>query len=206
LKFQKIFVVVALLLALPALATAQTCKGSAALDRERPVQIGGGIGFIDGATDVTGGVRFGGSTLYATASGGRTSYDNTSESSRHAGFSVGGQVAADSSRRIVLCPEAGFEHGFGTSKSNAGRGGLSAGFVALERSNVQLVPTAGVAVNHVKFGSGISSYTTTYGTLDLGTGIVMSKRFSIVPFATIPFGNEGASKAYGMGAYFSIGK
>jgi hypothetical protein len=197
---------------------AQTCHGTAPITNDRPVQFGGGVSFSETLTRFRGSVVGGSSDFFAGIEAGANSYDDLDESSTIIGVGGGAQVAADAAGRVVICPEVAFAREFGPNNlggsnsdlsTSAFGGGISVGVIASETNTVQFVPTFGVSLARAKFKVETNlasvSETDTLGTINLGVGVVMNRRFSVVPAIGIPFGRDDNDVVFGISVAVSWG-
>jgi hypothetical protein len=189
----------------PALLFGQTCHGTARLDDERPIQIGATFGFADATTTVSGNITAG-STVFVSGTGGWIGYDGIDESGSQVGVTVGVQVPADSSKKLIICPEGGLVKQFGVLPAIGGGGGVSIGAVAMETPNLQIVPNGGINVIRARYDFGTFTASDTFGAATLGAGFVMKRRISLVPAVVIAFGQGNTTAGFTMGLSFSLGR
>jgi hypothetical protein len=85
---------------------------------------------------------------------------------------------------------------------------VSIGVIAAQSGTVSVVPAFGLTVSRVRlsatFRGDSDSESDTLGRVNLGVGIVLNARFSIVPGVAIPFGMDGAETVFQVGAVVSL--
>jgi hypothetical protein len=202
-------------------AYAQTCAGGPAVTNARPFQGGAGVAFADDLFVVAGTGSYGTDSLIAGVTLARGTFDSggLDLSSTVLGVNAGLQLAVKAVERSMFCPIVVFTKTFGpkdilgtgvdASESSIGGGG-SFGVIVGDGSGIQLVPTVGLQVARVKQTLevlGISaSESDTNGSLNLGLGILVTERVSVLPTVRIPFGVEDGKNLYGVAVLFSFGK
>ncbi len=124
-------------------------------------------------------------------------------------------------RPMQWCPLASVDYQSGPSFDILGQSfdmsaltigaGASVGMPIVAGTNLQLIPTGGLALAYTKvnadlgtFGSGSESQT--YAVLALGVGFLMNETISVKPFVGIPIGLDGADARLGIMASFGLGQ
>jgi hypothetical protein len=116
-------------------------------------------------------------------------------------------------RSFQVCPVVGGGLGFGPNNIEGSgidlstRGadvGLSVGASMLESPIFDLVPFAGLSLVFgsatLRAGDGSSlTDSQTYGSADIGVGLVISRILTLKPSVSIPFGLQGADASFGVG-------
>jgi hypothetical protein len=197
--------------------SAQTCFGTAPVDASLPFHLGGGVAFSENRTGYAGAVTGGGDSFFGQVGLGGIFHDDLDASATSLSFAGGAQVAADSDRRVVICPNAGVTKTFGPNDIGGSGlnlstlgidGGVAVGWIAAVSGRVALVPTVGMSVVRLRttstFRGESDSESDTLGRLSLGAGIVLSERFSIGPGVVIPFGLEDAETVFLLGVGISL--
>jgi hypothetical protein len=190
-------------------ASAQTCLARPGISATSPVQVGGGVGFQD--IEVSGVTLGQVTTFYGTVSGGgdrsfveaevrSVSLEDTTRTAWGTRIWAGGQIANDSSRRVVVCPFASFSTSNGPNDTDNGiaqstigfGGGATVGVVALDSGSVQIAPAFGVGIERVRSKLQVFEdelvVNDNGGLVLVGVGIIVQTRFGITPAWVIPFG------------------
>lgn len=178
--------------------SAQVCRGTAAVTSRMPAQVGGQLAFAENVTGYGGFFTGGNDSAFVIASIGGATYDVLHASAFATGLEVGGQIPAG--RKVVVCPFGAVDNLFGPNNVGGSRatlwtlgygGGGTVGVIALETSTVQLIPGFGVIVERLRVRTKLAGATEVFNDTSkqvvLGGGVVMNKRFSIVPAVFIPF-------------------
>ena len=209
---RSLVVTLALLAIVRSAAVAQTCMGMASYT-SGPVQVAGHGSFTDGAN------RFGASVGYGLPSSvfGNVGIATTSWDGADASLDFGGEVGYQMQvSKVQVCPVASLA--FGNGPDGAGFNmstrsaslGLAIG-TSLGTSRMQIIPTAGLAVENLKAtiedtGTGISgSGSDTHGIANLGVGLVFNN-ISVRPSVEIPVGLTGADATLGLTVGFNFGR
>lgn len=203
--------------ALPLSVAAQTCRGTAAIGDASPWQVGGGLAFTEGFTqyDVNG--VAGSDVWIAGGQVGRFDFDELDQGATFVAGHFGVQVPNDASRRVVLCPSVSVGNVFGPNDV----GGVdvsifivtaaaNVGFIAAQTGRMQFVPTAGVSVSRQRLAVDVDgeseSDSETIGVLEAGMGIVLDRRFTILPSVDVPFGVEDADVGFRIALTVNFGR
>jgi hypothetical protein len=190
-------------------AYAQTCVGTAALDPARPYQAGGALGFTESTTSVAGSFTAAVWSLFGTIDVGSVGYNDLDARSVFVSGTAGWQIAADRARRFVLCPmggvatEGGLENLAGSGvdvRILDVFGGFSTGFVLIDDARLRAVPTVDVSAVRSRvtfaFSGEEESEAQVFGVVTAGFGVVLWRRYSVVPAFALPFGTEDANTLF----------
>jgi hypothetical protein len=190
-------------------ASAQTCFGNAPFDQKRPYQAGGAIDFSPNVTSYLGTFAGGNQSAFGLVGLGGTAYDALGASTLDTTVTVGGQVATDPNRRVVICPFGTVQNIFGPNNlAGSGAtvwtldlgGGAAVGVVAVRTSTVQLIPGFAVLVDRERtrttLGSASVVENATVGRIVIGAGLVLNGRAGIVPKLLIPVNVANANKVF----------
>ncbi len=202
----------------PAAVEAQICTG-------RP---GAGIGSIhadaefesfDGGSAASAGVRAVGQQLFMGAAVGRVRYEALGGSTLSVSGLAGYEYPLGVMGRVAVCPMVVWAMGFGPlnidgSGFDAGyRGasvGASVGVVASTSPRLTVLPTASLALarSSSTLSDGSTTFKTaeTYGSVALGVGMVLGRRFAFQPWVLIPIGLEDAGASVGLTLSVTTGR
>lgn len=198
-------------------AHAQTCVGTAPVDGNTPMQFGLGTSFTTGINQF--GVGFAGGTerIVGGVDVGFNRYGSLDGTSVSFGAKLLTQVAADDTRRVVVCPLAqiGYESGpkdvLGTGLDLSGfttLGGVAFGFVAYQSPAVNLVPAFEFSVGSLfakasYFGES-ESVSDTFGLVSVAVGIVLERNGTIRPSVAFPLGLGDSEATFSIAYVFSF--
>jgi hypothetical protein len=209
---RSLVVTLALLAIVRSPAVAQTCMGMASFS-SGSIQVAGHGSFTDGAN------RFGATAGYGLPGSvfGSVGIATTSWDGADASLDFGGQVGYQMQvSKLQVCPVASLTlgngpdgAGFDTSTRSA-TVGLAIG-TALGTSRMQIVPTAGIAVENLNAkvedtATGISGEgSDTHGIANLGIGLIFNN-ISVRPNVVIPVGLDGVDPTLGLTVGFNFGR
>jgi hypothetical protein len=192
--------------ALPIQAGAQTCTGNAAISRARSIQLRVGSRLTEGVFSYSGGLAIGNDNIFGIVGAGRTTYDVEKLSTDSVTVAAGFQVAADSSRSVVVCPLFRFTREWlperdGLSATwNTGSAGLFAGFRAAETPTITFVPFLGISFGRTlvtaAFSEARQSDSYSDGSFTLGAGIVFYGRVAVTPSFISPFASDDTRRIF----------
>ena len=199
-------------------AQAQTCRGSVPIGRMSRGILDVGTAFSQHTNSY--GANVGGGSDAWFAGGGIQGLHYSDLDARTWAFTgIGGaQIDADAGRYFMVCPLAAvnFERAnaiFGedvSARTLTMSGGAAVGINAFQDTMVSLVPTAGLFISRantrVDIGEDPETVAETYGTLQIGVGILFGERSSITPMLIVPIGLEGGQKAFSLSYAFSFGR
>jgi hypothetical protein len=199
-------------------SSAQSCRGKGTIGAQSPLQVGVEVlagprqvlppplGYLEDSVGLAGSIAGGTDSWFVGGQVGRVRYGNLFEdsdsdmSSTLAGLATGAQLPVTRGRTMMICPvveltkEFGPPTGVGGTSTLAVRGGMNVGLIAFSRGNLQVVPTAGLAVYRTNMKveyptRDVSAYkisvSDTTAQVALGVG-VRASRFAITPAWTIP--------------------
>lgn len=191
-------------------ANAQMCQGYASFSAGQ-LRAGAGADFNGDITTIGGGLAFNprNSKLYVGGTLGHASIDGIDEGAMGYGAQGGYQINLKTSRTPVqVCPVVGLDYmagpndvgGSGTDMSlMAFYGGVQAGARFRGSPSLDLVPTAGLAIEHATAkmsGTITADASDTYAVLSFGSGIVYNRNLTVLPSIEIPMGLEGSDTAF----------
>jgi hypothetical protein len=198
-------------------ASAQTCLGRGDIDALSPAQVGvqgsagprqlypPPVGYLEDATGLAGSLVVGRRYWFAGGHVGRIEY-RPGLPSVLAGLTAGAQLPITRGRTVTFCPVVELNNEFGPTGAGPGQkastrgvgGGLHVGLIAFDRGDLQVVPTAGLALNRTRMeveylveppaGAAFTyrfSSSDTAGEIALGVGL-RAGRFAVTPTWTIP--------------------
>jgi hypothetical protein len=226
-RIDRSLVVLVLLVAgaLPASLPAQICEGSPSFS-VGPVQLGVGANFGHASKSIglTAGVgaRQGGFIETGLA---MDSYDGVDGTGVTSNLGIGYDIAvtpATTSTAISLCPLASVSYSTSPSLSDgidtyreheidAGVG-IALGVSVPVSPNVALIPFGGFwyvraheTLNVTGFQNGSQSASDSFGSANLGVGILLNRRISLEPGVSIPVGLSGAKPGFDFSVNFQVG-
>ncbi len=207
--------IVLVALAAPAVLHAQTCTGGVPYGPDTSgFRAGANLGFGSDVTGIVAQVGGGSQSAFGNLTVGRVIYDSLDFSTTAFGGNVGGQVAADAARRIVICPIFSvlreFAHDIeGTgidAASNDVRGTIAVGIIAAETPTFQAIPAFGVSVGRVMLtlDDGFDEFdeSDTIGLAQFGIGLVLNRTIAITPAVSIAFTGGETSTSFSLGVQY----
>jgi hypothetical protein len=206
------------------IAEAQICLGTASF-ATGPIRIDGSFSTIDDATSLSVGASVGAPRgPFVSVNVNRTDIDEVDESATGFGILGGLELdlstsASSRSARFSLCPVASFNYStadfdlLGESvefSANTLSAGLALGAEVTASPTLSVIPFGALSVvrqsvDFEGFGEDAEE-SETGGSLDLGLGLVLNRRFTIRPLISIPLGFEGADPAFGVSVHFNFGR
>jgi hypothetical protein len=195
-------------------ASAQLCTGNPSF-RDRPYQVGGAVSLTEGFRAVEGTFAAGGESFFAGA--GVSAQNFTDIDVRTVGLSAfaGAEFAVDGEDRILLCPvirldfAAGPDAGPVDVSTASLQGGGSISLLAVESSDLMVVPFFGLAVLYQRIntdvGSVEASASDTGGVADLGVGFIFNRNVGITPIVSIPFAAASSDAVFTLRFTFNFG-
>jgi hypothetical protein len=202
-------------LAVPSILHAQTCTGSVPFGPDTSgFRAGASFGFGSDVTGIAAQVGGGNQSVFGNATVGRIIYDELDFSTTAFGGSIGGQVAADAARRIVLCPIFSVIREFANDIDGSGidvasndfRGTIAVGIIAAETPTFQAIPVVAVSIGRVMvtFDDGFDELTDsdTIGLAQFGIGLVLNRTVAITPAVSIAFTGDDTSTSFSLGVQF----
>ena len=214
----QILVVSITMLTAVASADAQTCMGLAPFASGR-IQVGAGAEFGNDAQAFTGALSVGSRAgAFGGVSISRASYDDPDGNATLLAGQLGWQLPLGTEGRVQLCPVGGVAYSFGpndieSSGTDASAWlasfGLQLGISAGTDPNFQIVPTVGAALAYLKssFEGGFIEFDfdETFGLLNLGLGLIMNSRVSVLPVIEVPVGLEDSDPVFGIAVTVNFG-
>lgn len=217
--------VAAAALVMATVADAQVCLGVASF-AEGPVRAGVGVEVGNDATAFGGQLGFGASVgFFATGSVARVEFDESDESATtfgaNAGYSFDISPAGTSARSIELCPTVGFGYlnpleftdpifGDIELSSRSFSVGLSIGGVLSSTASMAFLPSLGIDYvserTTIEAAGDEESETDGYGVIDLGMGLVFSRRITVRPAVLFPLGLEDVDPSFNIGVSVNFGR
>lgn len=205
------------LFACTGVAEAQTCRGRVAVGNNARGMVELSSMFSKSTTGLSGGVGGGADTWFAGGGAGFSRLQDFDVSAWGVNFIAGGQVAADATRRVVICPLAtvGYERasdilGTGINLSNiTTNGGVAVGAIVSQTATVGVVPYAAFLISNSQttLSDGVTSGSDqeTFGILRVGVGLVFGKS-SITPEIAVPIAQDGGETAFAITYAFSFAR
>jgi hypothetical protein len=201
-------------------AVAQTCQGLASFSAGQ-MQVSGNAQFGDLSNSFGAGVAYGmPSGLYAGANLSTTSFDGADASSLGIGANVGYQMSVGKASKISLCPVARLALGMGpdeeafdlNSSSTDLHFGLALGTSMGTNPRMQILPTAGLGLQHTKFkiedtgpGGSTEEFSETYPLARLGLGLIFNQQISVRPSVDIPISSDLNETSFGVTVGYNFG-
>ena len=202
-------------LAMPSILNAQTCTGGVPFGPDTSgLRAGASFGFGNDVTGIAAQIGGGNQSAFGTVTVGRVIYDALDFSTTAFGGSVGGQVAADSARKIVICPIFSVLREFANdiegsgidAASNDFRGTIAVGIIAAETPTFQAIPAFAVSIGRVMatFDDGFDELTEsdTIGLAQFGIGLVLNRTVAITPAVSIAFTGGETSTSFSLNVQF----
>lgn len=195
-------------------AAAQTCLGRGSF-AVAPYQVSGAAVFTDGANGFDVGFAGGNSRLFAGATLGRTSYTAIDESSTDVGAFVGGGPVMRGDT-LQVCGVGGIAYAAGPNLGAVDthtlglQFGASLGVAVVDGPSYSIVPAFGGSVVIARLtasaGGDDQSETETFGSIDLGVGLIFNQRVSVAPRIGIPVGRESNDPVFGISLAINFGR
>lgn len=202
-------------LAMPSILHAQTCTGGVPFGPgTSALRVGANVGFASEVTGIVAQIGGGNQSVFGNASVGRIIYDELDFSTTSFGGNIGGQVAADAARRIIICPIFSVLREFANdiegsgidAASNDFRGTIAVGIIAAETPTFQAIPGFAVSIGRVMltFDDGFDEVTDsdTIGLAQFGIGLILNRTVAITPAVSIAFTGEDTSTSFSLGVQF----
>lgn len=198
-------------------ASAQLCSGQPSF-ASGPVQVTPGAIFAEGYQGFGAGVTGGSDRFFAGGSILGANYSDIEEGSLTLGAHGGGTFAADTQKRVYLCPTAGFSWQTGPNfedglevRNLSFSGGGNVGIVATDNGRLAVVPTVGASV--VRMRTKVSAFdlinetvTDTFGVVNAGVGFVFNQRMALTPSVSFPVGLEGSDPQFNVVFAINFGR
>jgi hypothetical protein len=202
-------------LAVPSILYAQTCTGGVPFGPgTSALRAGATFGFGSDVTAVAAQIGGGNQSAFGNASVARIIYEELDFSTTAFGANVGGQVAADAERRIIVCPIFSVLREFANDIEGSGidlsahdfRGTVAVGIIAAETATFQAIPAFAVAIGRVMatFDDGFDELTEsdTIGLAQFGIGLILNRTVAITPAVSISFTGGDTSTSFSLGVQF----
>lgn len=194
---------------------AQACMG---LNSPTNLQFGAEVGNDAKAFGVN--VNFGKATgVFFGVGGTYTSLDHDLGNIKGVAGTIGWSVGAGSEKKLAVCPNASLGYSSGPNdilgtgidlSTISATGGLSVGLPVAAGSDFTLIPTASFDLVYasVKAKNATSSETESdaFGLLSGGVGFLISPRFLIKPFISIPVALDNSDPSFGIILSIGLGK
>jgi hypothetical protein len=184
--------------------TAQTCNGTASFDAGK-TRVGAGIRMPDGGTIFDGEFAASSSTgLFGGATIALLDPSGPADGSTVFGGFLGKSMHVDAKKTISMCPQGYVQ--FGENSTNAFGVGVSFGR-SFAQTSFDIVPFGSATLSRDDYGLTDDMNLTLQG----GAGFVLSKKWTIRPYLTLPltdFGPlvSGNDSVFGVMAYLNLGK
>ena len=217
---RSLVVSLALLAIIRSQAAAQACQGLASFSAGQ-MQVAGNAQFGDLTNSFGAGVAYGlPSGLYAGANISTTSFDGADASSLGVGANVGYQMSVGKGSKISLCPVARLAIGMGpdeeafdiNSSSTDLHFGLAVGTQMGKNPRMQILPTAGLGLQHTKFkvedtapGGSTVEASETYPLARIGVGLIFNQQISVRPTIDIPISSDLNETSFGVTVGYNFG-
>jgi hypothetical protein len=217
---RSLVVSLALLAIVRSQAAAQSCQGLASFSAGQ-MQVSGNAKFSDVRNSFGAGLSYGlPSGVYAGANLSTTSFDGADQSSLGIGADLGYQMKVGKASKISLCPVAGFALGMGpdeealdiNSSSTDLHFGLAVGTSMGTNPRMQILPTAGLALQYTKFkvedsgpGGDTTEISETYPVARLGLGMIFNQQISVRPTIDIPISSDLDETSFGVTVGYNFG-
>lgn len=210
----RVSMIVSILLLNAGFSLAQTCAGGLPFGA-RSAQIGSTSSFGDGfqSYDVAG--AFGGRSFYVRGGASFANFSDLDATGNGFGATLGSEFQA-ASGRVFLCPEANISFMFGPElfevdlSSISFSSGPRVGVVLNNDDALRVIPTAAFLVTHQRFKTEFLGFdeteTDTFGLLNVGVGLAMRDRMSIIPSVTFPLGLDEADPSFSLSVVFGFGR
>lgn len=197
---------------------AQVCDGAAPFSRG-PVRIGAGFSYSKDVNTYGGGLAFaiGRTGPFISANGFAVEYDGVEELGT--GFTVSAGVPVRVSTTAEFCPIVGFSHESVNLDSDVGRLRLTArtflfggsiGFVAASSPSFEFVPSIGAAFGAVKTSASLlgesANENDSYVGVSVAGGFIFSRRITMRPSLSYPFGVEEPEPSIGLAIGVNFGQ
>ena len=203
---------VGVFLAFAAPARAQICAGQAPFVRYA-LQLSGSAAFGDTGTAFGAGLGLGGHKLFVETGLSRTSYPNNGGARGTLSLQAGYDMPLGTRQVFHVCPLIRGEFGFGPHNVNIFAGvpgnldeddwivGLSAG-AQTAPSGMRVIPTASLSFVERKtmvkdnIVDNETSQWKSFELLDLGLGVMLNEKVTVLPGVTVPLGLAGGSPMF----------
>lgn len=201
----------------PATASAQLCAGDPSF-AVAPLHLVAHAFFNDNTEAYNLGLMLGGARGFGGIDVGMTTFSIFNGDSFTAGASAGYQVPLGDQGKAQLCPMVTF--GIVRGPKDLDLSGtdysetdfsfkLAAGFVAVAKGDVQVVPTASLAFANAlpRLTDSLGNSNTTsesFGIIGVGVAVMFGQQVRVGPSVLIPFGLRGAATTYGFRFVFSL--
>jgi hypothetical protein len=214
-RFALPLVALVVLLVTPSIVNAQTCTGGVPFGPDTSgFRAGASLGFGSDVTGIAAQIGGGNRSAFGNVSVGRVIYDALDFSTTAFGGNIGGQVAADAARRIVICPIFSVLREFANdiegsgidAASNDFRGTVAVGIIAAETPTFQAIPVFAVSIGRVMvtFDDGLDELTEsdTIGLAQFGIGLILNRTVAITPAVSIAFTGGDTATSFSLGVQF----
>jgi hypothetical protein len=210
----RVSMIVSLLLLNAGFCLAQTCAGGVPFGA-RSAQIGTTSSFGDGfqSYDVAG--AFGRKDFFVRGGASFANFSDLDATGSGFGATLGSEFQA-ANGRVFLCPEANVSFMFGPElfdvdlSSIAFSSGPRVGIVLTHDDALRVVPTVAFLVAHQRLKTEFLGFdetdTETYGLLNVGVGLTMNNRVSLIPSVTFPLGLDEADPSFSLSVVFGLGR
>jgi hypothetical protein len=192
-------------------ANAQTCIGSVPFT-DAPLHAGIGAAFSSNSHSFAPGVAYGTENYFVRGAVDFMSVSGVDASAKGIAATGGAEFKTEAgSTALFVCPLVtlakiwgpSVEDGFDLSSFLFGLG-ASVGFVATKTGQTTIVPTLAVSFNHLSttrtgnfaFNTNTFSAGTSFGSLQIGVGLLFNDRMSLIPSIIVPFGVDGGETSF----------
>jgi hypothetical protein len=200
--------------------SAQACVGTASF-AGGPVRLGGGVSFMDGATQYGAQLGLG---RHDGAFGGvevaRADIDDTEVGGMSYLGSVGYQVPVGTARRAQVCPVGSFRFqriaieddeflGSFEARARTFTAGLAVGAPFPAGATAEFIPYGSISMANQRATLELDGFeesaSETFGIIDLGAGFVLNQRITFRPSISFPVGLENSDATMTLGVGFNFG-